>query len=314
MAEAFLQIVLEKLSTLVEEEIGRITGVGEEMKKLSSTLTTIQAVVEDAEMKQIESKAIQNWLLKLNDLIYEIDDIMDEYATENSKLKQKNNKLVRYTPKQLFFRREIGKKIQQVTEQLDAVAAERLKFHLRGIDFLERPIEVAATRETGSHLNVSRHVYGRRKDAKKVVDVLVNFARDNEEISILRIVGVGGLGKTTFAQLVYNDQRVVEHFEKRIWVCVSNNFDVKTLLKAMIESEGTASAHDLVHLDTLQRLLWEMLNNKRYLLVLDDVWNECQEKWAELKNVVACGSKGSSIIVTTRLKKVADIMETLPPH
>ncbi|KAL9177423.1 hypothetical protein ABFS82_01G056900 [Erythranthe guttata] len=81
----------------------------------------------------------------------------------------------------------------------------------------------------------------------------------------------------------------------------------------MIESGG-GSASDLVHLDALQRRLWEMLNNKRYLLVLDDVWNEDQEKWFGLKKVVARGSMGSSIIVTTRLKKVADIMGTLPPH
>ncbi|XP_012854111.1 PREDICTED: putative disease resistance protein RGA4 [Erythranthe guttata] len=51
-----------------------------------------------------------------------------------------------------------------------------------------------------------------------------------------------------------------------------------------------------------------------YLLVLDDVWNDDQEKWFELKKVVACGSTGSSIIVTTRLKKNADIMRTLPSH
>ncbi|KAL9167286.1 hypothetical protein ABFS82_05G085500 [Erythranthe guttata] len=81
----------------------------------------------------------------------------------------------------------------------------------------------------------------------------------------------------------------------------------------MIESGG-GSASDLMHLDTLQRVLWELLNNKRYLLVLDDVWNEDQEKWSELRNAMSCGSTGSSIIVTTRLKKVADIMGTLPPH
>ncbi|KAL8063832.1 hypothetical protein ABFX02_01G052500 [Erythranthe guttata] len=203
--------------------------------------------------------------------------------------------------------------MKQVKERLDAVAAERAKFHLREMA-IERPIEFSATRETGSILNESRHIYGREEDAEKVVDILVNqVVNDNQEISVMPIVGVGGLGKTTLAQLVYNDQRVVDHFDKRIWVCVSDNFDLKTLLKAMIES-GAGSAPDLLHLDALQRRLWELLNNKRYLLVLDDVWNEDQEKWSELKKVVACGSIGSSIIVTTRLKKVADIMGTLPPH
>ncbi|KAL7122673.1 hypothetical protein ACP275_01G058300 [Erythranthe tilingii] len=72
MAEAFLQIVLENLSSLIQGEIGLILGVDEEMNNLFSTLTTIQSVLEDAEMKQ----------LKLNDLTYEIDDILDECATK----------------------------------------------------------------------------------------------------------------------------------------------------------------------------------------------------------------------------------------
>ncbi|KAL9177372.1 hypothetical protein ABFS82_01G054300 [Erythranthe guttata] len=312
MAEAFLQIVLENLSSLIKGEIGLIVGVDEEMNNLFSTLTTIQSVLEDAEMKQLQSRSIQNWLIKLKDLTYEIDDILDECATELSKLEHKNSKSSRYSVKKLLFRHKIGRRMKQVTAKLDAVAAERSKFHLREMA-IERPIEFSATRETGSVLNDSRHIYGREADAEKIVDILVNQVNDNQEITILPIIGVGGLGKTTLAQLVYNDPRVVEHFDKLIWVCVSDNFDSKTLVKAMIES-GAGSAPDLLHLDALQRGLWELLNNKMYLLVLDDVWNDDQEKWSELRNVLACGRTGCSIIVTTRLKKVADIMGTLPPH
>ncbi|XP_012854093.1 PREDICTED: putative disease resistance protein RGA3 [Erythranthe guttata] len=312
MAEAFLGIVLENLSLLIQGEIGMIMGVDEEMNNLFSTLTTIQSVLEDAEMKQLQSRPIQNWLLKLKDLTYEIDDILDECATELSKLEHRNSKSSRYSLKKLLFRHKIGRRMKQVTEKLDAVAAERSKFHLREIA-VERPNEFAATRETGSILNESRYIYGREEDAEKIVDILVNQVNDNQEITILPIIGVGGLGKTTLAQLVYNDPRVVEHFDKLIWVCVSDDFDQKTLVKGMIESGG-GSASDLVHLDALQRVLWELLNNKRYLLVLDDVWNDDQEKWYELRNVLASGRGGSSIIVTTRLKKVADIMGTLAPH
>ncbi|KAL7159825.1 hypothetical protein ABFS83_01G053100 [Erythranthe nasuta] len=314
MAEAFLQIVLENLSSLIQGEIGMIMGVDEEMNNLFSTLTTIQSVLEDAEMKQLESRPIQNWLLKLKDLTYEIDDILDECATELSKLEHKNSaKSSRYSVKKLLFRHKIGRRMKQVTAKLDAVAAERAKFHLREIA-IDKSIEFSATRETGSVLNESCYIYGREEDAEKIVDILVNqVVNDTQEISVQPIVGIGGLGKTTLAQLVYNDPRVVEHFDKLIWVCVSDNFDSKTLVKAMIES-GAGNAPDLLHLDALQRGLWELLNNERYLLVLDDVWNDDQEKWSQLRNVLACGRSGSSIIVTTRLKRVADIMGTLPPH
>ncbi|KAL7122668.1 hypothetical protein ACP275_01G057900 [Erythranthe tilingii] len=184
MAEAFLQIVLENLSSLIQGEIGMILGVDEEMNNLFSTLNTIQSVLEDAEMKQPESRAIQNWLIKLSDLTYEIDDILDECATQFSISKHRNSKLNRYSLKKILFRRKIGRRMKQVTEKLDAVAAERSKLHLRDMA-VDKSIEFAATRETGSILNASRVVYGREEDAEEIIDILVNQVNDNQEITLL---------------------------------------------------------------------------------------------------------------------------------
>ncbi|KAL9177371.1 hypothetical protein ABFS82_01G054200 [Erythranthe guttata] len=131
MAEAFLQIVLENLSSLIKGEIGLIVGVDEEMNNLFSTLTTIQSVLKDAEMNRLQIEAIQNWLIKLSDLTYEIDDILDECATQFSISKHQNSKSSRYSLKKILFRRKIGTRMKQVTEKLDAVAAECSKFHLR---------------------------------------------------------------------------------------------------------------------------------------------------------------------------------------
>ncbi|KAI8530694.1 hypothetical protein RHMOL_Rhmol11G0079500 [Rhododendron molle] len=122
---------------------------------------------------------------------------------------------------------------------------------------------------------------------------------------------MGGLGKTTLAQLAFNDVRLKSHFEPKIWVYVSQDFNVKRVIKATIESSGKAiEASDL---DSLQRQLRDILNGKRYLLVLDDVWSDNQDKWDTLKCVLGCGSKGASIIITTRLGKVSSIMGTIPP-
>ncbi|KAH6757485.1 hypothetical protein C2S52_023353 [Perilla frutescens var. hirtella] len=276
MAEAFVQLVLDNLSSLIKEEIGLMMGVDDEMRNLSSTLTTIQAVLEDAEEKQIESKPIRDWLRKLNVLAYEIDDILDECATHVSKVNHAGSKLTRYSLKKILYRHKIARRMKQVTERLDATAAERAKFHLREMP-LDRPREIAATtRETGSLLNESDKIYGRKGDTEKIVKMLV---------------------------------------DDRIWVCVSDNFEIKTLVMAMIESvTGTGEALDLRFLDSLERRLGELLSQKRYLIVLDDVWNDQQEKWFELRDILSCGSAGASIIVTTRQKKIADIMQTLPAH
>ncbi|XP_047979571.1 disease resistance protein RGA2-like [Salvia hispanica] len=316
MAEAFLQLLLDNLSSLIKEEIGLILGVDDEMKKLCSTLTTIQAVLEDAEDKQIESKPIRNWLQKLTALAYEIDDILDECNTHVSRLNHSRSKLSRYNLKKLLYRHNIARRMKQVNEKVEAVVAERAKFHLREMP-IDRPREAALTsRETASLLNESDKIHGREKDKDKIVKILVNDVKERQEMSVLPIIGVGGLGKTTIARLVFNDPRVEEHFDVRIWVCVSDNFEMKTLVKAMIESatRGSGKASDLQHLDAAERRLCELLSKKRYLIVMDDVWNDRQDKWFELRDVLTCGSTGSSVVVTTRQRKVADIMTTLPCH
>ncbi|XP_047954413.1 disease resistance protein RGA2-like isoform X2 [Salvia hispanica] len=285
------------------------------MKKLYSTLTTIQVVLEDAEDKQIQSKPIRNWLQKLNDIAYVIDDVLDDCNTEVSKLDHSHSKYSRYSLKKILYCHKIARRMKQVNEKVEAIAAERTKFHLCEMP-VHRPREVSlASRETASLLNESDKILGREEDKDKIVKILVNDLKEKQEMSmsVLPIIGVGGLGKTTLTRLVFNDPQVKEHFDVRIWVCVSDNFEMKTLVKAMIESAtGNEKATDLQHLDATERRLWELLSNKRYLIVMDDVWNDHQDKWFELRDILSCGSAGSSVVVTTRQKKVADIMTTLP--
>ncbi|GMP54423.1 hypothetical protein CsSME_00019605 [Camellia sinensis var. sinensis] len=319
---SFLPFVLQNLNSLIQKEVGLLWGVDKEMKKLSSTLTTIQAVLEDAEQKQFQDKAIQNWLRKLNDAAYEVEDILDDCTTEalqyeskrlsSSSLKKViSTSLLTYPVENILFRHKIGNRMKDTIENLNAIAEERMKFHLREV-VVEKRVELADRRETSSALTQPQ-LYGREEDKEKIVKMLVENICDCQDVSVYPIIGMGGLGKTTLAQMVFNDERVECHFEPKIWVYVSQDFDVKRVIKAIIESvsERTCEASNL---DSLQKKLREMLNGKRYLLVLDDVWDEDQDNWDGLKYFLACGSKGASIIVTTRVAKVASIMGTVPAH
>ncbi|XP_031281364.1 putative disease resistance protein RGA3 [Pistacia vera] len=322
MADAFVHILLENLNSLIRKEVGLLWGIDKDMKKLSSLLSTIQAVLEDAEEKQVKNKALQNWLQKLKEAAYKVDDILDDCAAEVSRLESEDqnsrfiNKvntsfLNKLRPDNILFCRKIGIRMREIRERLDEIAEERTKFHLNEV-VLQRGAEVGEERQTGSIITQS-HVYGRDEDKEIIVENLVNHVACCDDISVYPIVGIGGLGKTTLAQVVYNDERVSMHFELRIWVCISEDFSVKKIIKAIIGSATGTACEDL-ELDPLQRRLQDILNRKRYLLVLDDVWSEDEEKWDRLKCVLACGSKGASIIVTTRSRKVASIMGTLPMH
>ncbi|KAL8504196.1 hypothetical protein ACS0TY_022798 [Phlomoides rotata] len=152
MAEAFFQVLIENVSSLIKSEVGLIMGVDKEMKKLADTLTTIQKVLEDAEDKQFQSRAIQNWLSKLNGMAFEIEDLLDECNTEFAKLKGKGNNFL----KKVLYKRKVGRRMKEASEKLEAVAKDRLNFDLKEI-VVQQPKQRDWRRETGFVLNDPDH-------------------------------------------------------------------------------------------------------------------------------------------------------------
>ncbi|GMJ02312.1 hypothetical protein like AT3G14470 [Hibiscus trionum] len=136
---------------------------------------------------------------------------------------------------------------------------------------------------------------------------------DGENIHVLPIVGIGGIGKTALAQLVFNDQSIKSHFGLTIWVCVTENFDIKQLMIKIIKSATGMKCMDM-NKEELHKVLQDCLSGRRFFIVLDDVWNEDKKKWSELKDLLSGGFEGSKIIVTTRSRKTATIVSTIPQH
>ncbi|KAK9192533.1 hypothetical protein WN944_003226 [Citrus x changshan-huyou] len=125
---------------------------------------------------------------------------------------------------------------------------------------------------------------------------------------------MGGVGKTTLAQLVYDDDRVKRHFQIKAWTCVSDDFDVFRVSKSILNSIASDQCKDKDDLNLLQEKLKKQLSGNKFLLVLDDVWNENYNYWSILSCPFGAGAPGSKIVVTTRNLDVAKRMGADPEY
>ncbi|KAI9200450.1 hypothetical protein LWI28_008165 [Acer negundo] len=300
-----LQVIFEKVTSHVMKKIADNFGLQKEIDKLEHTLQIIQAVLEDAEERQVKEKALKLWLTELKEVAYDTDNLIDEFFYKSATRSRTN-----------FFRQVTvlipPPELKEIRRRLDMLAVQRLNFNLKE-GFVKRECEVEGRRQTGSFV-IESEVFGREEDKQAIIVLLLNGEGGvQRDISVISIVGLGGLGKTTLAQLVYNDERVEKSFELKIWVCVNQEFSVRKIMKLIIESV-TKHKCDFLGMDVLQSQLRHLLHGKRYLLVLDDVWNEDQDEWDKLRISLSDCAKGSKVIITTRNTKVALIVGTIPPY
>ncbi|KAL3830671.1 hypothetical protein ACJIZ3_019473 [Penstemon smallii] len=322
LVSALVKTVLGSLNSAAVQEIGLAWGLKNELNSLESILDTVHLVLQDAESKQRKNEALQNWLRKLKNAAYDAENLLDQIATEGlrRRVASERGKLITHKLNSfaslrnpLVFRFKIAHKVKNIRERLDDIAEERLKFHLREGILMDHQVGSAVeNRHTSSLVNESE-IYGRHEEKEIIVEKLLDNMNVENDLSVYAICGLGGIGKTTLAQLVYKDERVDMQFDMRIWVCVFDDFSIHRLIRAIIESTGGGGS-DISELDPLQCFLQERLRGKRFLLVLDDVWNENSMLWDGLREALRCGSKGSVVMVTTRIEKVAMMMAAISIH
>uniref|UniRef100_A0A0D9WI38 Uncharacterized protein n=1 Tax=Leersia perrieri TaxID=77586 RepID=A0A0D9WI38_9ORYZ len=320
---AFVQVLFEKVVAAASSELKLPQDIAEELQTLSSSLATIQAHVEDAEERQLNDKVARNWLSRLKDVAYEMDDLLDEHAGKvlQSKLAGPSNYhhlKVRicfccFWLNNGLFNSGIVKQIRQIEGKMDRLIKER---HIIGLNMISGiGKEDIRERPKTSSLIDDSSVFGRGEDKEVIVNMLLTTNNSNHSnLSILPIVGMGGVGKTTLTQLVYNDVRVKNHFQLRMWLCVSESFDEAKLTKETIESVASGIPCDTINMNLLQEDLSNKLKGKRFLLVLDDVWNEDPDKWERYQCALVAGDKGSKIVVTTRNENVGKLMGGVTPY
>ncbi|KAJ4710174.1 Disease resistance protein [Melia azedarach] len=311
--------VLGKLTSLACEEISMVWGFRKDVEKLANNLKYIEAVLLDADDRPIDSHERRVWLENLKDVCYDAEDVLDEFEIEVVRRQVRNRMSSRKKVSNFFsfsntcplaFRLRMGHKIKEIRERLNEIKADHKETPTERKTHENRAVIIKA-----NEIVVASEVIGREMEKEKIINLLEDHSEHSEKVSVIPIVGVGGVGKTAVAKLVYDDERVKNDFgfDLKMWVCVSVDLDLKQWIVKIIRS-ATSRNYSKLDVEPLQRKLGELLKDKKYLLVLDDVWSDSREEWIKLNTLLMEGSCGSKIIVTTRSHSVASNMSTVSPY
>ncbi|RDX98458.1 Disease resistance protein RGA2, partial [Mucuna pruriens] len=275
MAEGYLLHIIEKLIYNVGSLMAANWRMRDDIQRLIENMSDIKAVVLDAEEQEGTNLLLQVWLNKLKDALDDANNLLDDFSTEDKKrevmTKHKKAKKVHIfsSSNPLLFTFKMTQRVKDIGKRLEALNVDKRSFKLTNRSLEQRVIH---QRETHSFIR-EENVIGREKERKRLFELLLNNKMDQKEnVSIISIVGFGGLGKTTLAQLLYNDEITI----------------ARKITNSTINDEM----------------------DRRYLLVLDDIWNEDRELCLQLLTLLTDGAKGSKIIITTRSERVAKISHT----
>ncbi|XP_010230731.1 putative disease resistance protein RGA3 [Brachypodium distachyon] len=322
LASGIVKAVLAKFGSSVWGELALLRSFRADLKAMEDEFATIRGVLADAEARGGGGggdSAVRDWLRKLKDLAHEIDDFLDACHTDlraaRRRRRGRGNTVCGSTADRCIFRSVVmAHRLRSLRRKLDAVAAGRDRLRLN--PNVSPPAHPAAPpkRETISKVDEAKTV-GRAADKEKLMKLVLDAASE-EDVSVIPIVGFGGLGKTTLAQLVFNDRRANDEvFDRRIWVSMSVDFSLWRLIQPIVSVSKLK--RDLTSKEAIADFLSETFTGKKYLLVLDDmlddVCSQNQEEWEKLKLLLKDGKRGSKIIVTTRSRKVSTMVRTVPP-
>ncbi|WJX30608.1 hypothetical protein P8452_19126 [Trifolium repens] len=337
MAETEVLSVLQKLKQFVEEKRTFNQQVGRDFKEIKDELEFIQAFLKDADrMATVEgggaNEGVKTWVKQLREAAFRIEDVIDEYNMfEASQIASEIDSFSGLIPllqnifglnKYMNQKHPIASEIQNIKLSLNRIKERSLRYQFNKSENGSGSSRGATQNENfgdpriASHLIKETQVVGFEKPRQDLVDWLVE---GTDDLKLVSVVGMGGLGKTTLATIVFDNQSVKKNFDCRAFITVSQTYNVRDLLMEMIKKFCKESNEpipkDLREMDkeTFITRVSEYLELKRYLVLFDDVWTENFSQ--EIKHALVNNKKGSRIIVTTRMMHVAEYFKkSFPVH
>ncbi|XP_031256136.1 disease resistance protein RPP13-like [Pistacia vera] len=332
MVDAVVSYVVKRLGDYLIQEAAFFRGIRSEVESLQKDLEWMNCFLKDAEEKQVDNPLIRQWVSDIRDIAFDCEDVLDEFMIkvrdeeiasdivkggEGQSSKRKRGLLPTFKKSVAKSSRKgkekvtvynIGKEIETLKKKLSVVSQRRQEYGLENIN-VKREGESPAfcrlkqLRKTNS-FSFEENVVGYKDETGELLGKLLD---DEPRRYVISIWGTGGLGKTTLAGKLYNNSAIIQKFSCSAWVSVSQDYNTQDLLGRIIKSfnsGNTPEKFERMSQDDMERHLHKSLQGCRYLVVVDDVWHK--EAWASLKRAFPDNKNGSRVIITTRIKDVAE--------
>ncbi|GMY30840.1 disease resistance protein RPM1-like [Fagus crenata] len=319
MAETAVSPLIDRLISLLTKEAKLLGGICGGVTDIKDELESIQSFLKDADARVAaegdKSEGVKTWVKQVREVAFRIDVAIDKYLLHMAQHPCRHGYFgflhkIALLLKTLKPRHKIAAEIKEIKASVQKIKerSERYRFQTagQGSSSSAQNVKWNDPRKNSLYLD-DADVVGIEVPKKELIGLLVE---EPSHRTVLSVVGMGGLGKTTLAKKVYDHQTVRGHFDCHAWIPVSQSFNVEDLFRSMINQfckgrmEPPVSGIDAMDEESLINELRDYLQQKRYVVVFDDVWKI--DFWEDIRLALLDNNKGSRIMITTRNRKVAD--------
>ncbi|BBG96839.1 Polynucleotidyl transferase, ribonuclease H-like superfamily protein [Prunus dulcis] len=270
LISASVQVLCDRITSREFFDLFRQKKLNEPLlMNLTTTLLTLFVVLNDAEEKQLVNPAVREWLNELKRAVFDVEDLLDEINTEALRCKLEaedqthklTNKVWNLLPSSRnHFYQSMNVKIQELLQRLENFVQQKIALGLGEV--ARRKV---SHRTPTTSLVDEPCVYGRDEVQENLSKLLLSDDASKEDVSVLTIVGMGGVGKTTLARMLYNNNKVKGHFTLQAWACVSEDYNAVRITKIILESV-TSKPCNTTYMNLLQFELREQLRERNFYL------------------------------------------------
>ncbi|XP_042039506.1 putative late blight resistance protein homolog R1A-10 [Salvia splendens] len=299
MADAAVTFLLENVVQLVTYQVNLIGGAEDELNRLKKDLGTLNSFLRDAAKMANKPEGFRDIERRIRDVVYEAEDTIDSCISNNAAAASTKNPVRKLLKSKRVSLAEEVKSLREgeVCEMVKTVQtfianSMANNSQQRHLDLPSNPFKPQTIREA--------NVVGFEEAEKKILGYL---REPKEKLDVMSIVGMPGLGKTTLAWKVFKNQDVISEFPNRIWVYVTQTPNIKNVFLEILK-EFTSEDMSGLRFDKLKETVQYYLNDRKFLLVLDDVWTT--EAWNAINVVLQNSYSMSKVIVTSRHEGVGN--------